>query len=171
MYQPDQIDWKIIKLLNKDGRMSSAEIARRLGNITARTINNRINVLIEQDIINIHSIINPEAIGYCVLADVFIETEAGRLLDVAEQVSKLPQVSYLACATGDTDVIVSLRARELKELFDFIIEKIGKIPGVRHTQTYLLPVKIKDNASWLPPDVLDNGEGNDSSETHPKKAG
>ncbi|GAG77661.1 unnamed protein product, partial [marine sediment metagenome] len=103
--------------------------------------------------------------------DVFIETEAGRLLEVADHVAKFPQVSYLACATGDTDVIVSIRARELKELYEFIIEKLGKIPGVRHTQTYLLPVKIKDNDTWLPPNVLDNGEDNDSSEPHPAKAG
>lgn len=167
MYQPDKIDWKIIALLNKDGRMSSAEIARRLGDVTARTINNRISVLVEQDIINIHSIINPEAVGYGVLADVFIETEAGRLLEVAEQVSKLPQVSYLACATGDTDVIMSLRARNIEELYDFIIEKLGNIPGVRRTQTYLLPLKIKDNATWLPPNVLGNSEDNDSNQPHP----
>ena len=77
MNQPDQTDWKIIKLLNEDGRMSSAEIARRLVDVSARTITNRIDVLTKQRIINIRSIVNPEALGYWVLADVFVEIEPG----------------------------------------------------------------------------------------------
>ncbi len=39
-------------LLNKDGLISSAEIARQLGDVSARTVTNRINALIEQGIIN-----------------------------------------------------------------------------------------------------------------------
>ena len=53
MYQPDRMDWKIIALLNENGRISSAEIARRLGDISARTVTNRIDLLTEQGIINI----------------------------------------------------------------------------------------------------------------------
>lgn len=150
MYQPDQTDWKIIALLNEDGRMSSAEIARRLDNVTARTITNRINVLVEEGIINVQCIINPEKVGYEVLADVFIRTETRKLLEVANKVAKLPLVTYVACATGDTDVIVSIRARTIEELYNFVIENLGKISGVQHTQTYLLPIKIKDNETWLP---------------------
>ena len=48
------------------------------------------------------------------------------------------------------DVIISVRARSIEELFDFITEKLGKIPGVRHTQSYLMPLKIKSNATWMP---------------------
>ncbi len=70
MYRPDRTDWKIIALLNEDGRMSSAEIARQLGDVSARSVSNRINALTEQGVINIRSIVNPEAVGYGVLADV-----------------------------------------------------------------------------------------------------
>lgn len=158
MFQPDQTDWKIIALLNKDGRMSSAEIARRLGEVSARMVANRIDILTEQGIINIRSIVNPEVVGYGVLADVFIEVEPGNLRSVAEQLAELPQISYVACTTGETDVIISVRARNIKELYNFVIEVLGKIPGVRHTQTYLLPLSIKENATWLPPNVLDDSD-------------
>ena len=154
MYKPDFIDWKIIALLNSDGRMPSAEIARKLGSVSARTVTNRINNLIEQGIINIRAIVNPETIGYGVMADVFIEVEPGRVREVAEQAAKLPQISYVACATGESDVSISLRVRSIEELFDFVTEKLGKIPGVRRTQSYLLPLKIKDLDTWLPPNVL-----------------
>ena len=156
MYEPDHIDWKIIALLNEDGRMSSAEISRKLGDVSARTIKNRIEVLTEHGIINIRSIVNPEALGYCVLADVFIQTDPGRLREIADHISEMPQVSYVACATGDTDIILSVRAQDIQELYDFVLEKVGKIPGIRHTRIHLLPLKIKDTATWLPPDTLDN---------------
>jgi len=162
MNQPDQTDWKIIKLLNEDGRMSSAEIARRLGKVSARTITNRIDVLTKQRIINIRSIVNPEALGYCVLADVFIETEPGLLREVAKKVGEMPQVSYVACATGDTDIIISVRAHDIQEMYDFVTVKVGKTHGVRHTRIYLLPLKINDNVTWMPPDVLESRENNSS---------
>ncbi len=161
MYKPDQTDWKIIALLNEDGRMSNTEVARKMGDVSARTVSNRINTLTRQGIINVRAIINPEAVGYGVLADVYIQVEPGRVREVAELVAELPQVSYVACATGESDVSVSFRARSIEELFDFVNEKLGKIPGVRRTQTYILPLKIKDLDTWMPPFVLDASNGNE----------
>jgi len=169
MYRPDRTDWKIIALLNEDGRMSSAEIARQLDDVSARTVTNRINGLTEQGIINIRSIVDPEVVGYGVLADVFIEVEPGYVRSVAEHLADLPQISDAACATGDTDIIISVRARNINELYNFVIETLGKIPGVRHTQTYPLPVKLKSSATWMLPDVLEDGEGNSSRDAHHAK--
>lgn len=162
MYEPDDFDWKIISLLNENGRMPSAEIARKLGNVSARTVTNRINGLTEHGIINIRAVVNPEMVGYGVMADVFIEVEPGRVREVAELAAEFPQSSYVACATGECDVSISLRVRSIEELFEFVTEKLGNIPGVRRTQSFLLPVKIKDLDTWLPPGVLD---GRDSEES------
>ncbi|MEJ2262201.1 MAG: Lrp/AsnC family transcriptional regulator [Anaerolineales bacterium] len=162
MFKPDRLDWKIIALLNEDGRMPSAEIARKLGNVSARTVTNRINTLTEHGIINIRAVVNPGKVGFGVMADVFIEVEPGRVREVAYQAAEFPQSSYVACATGETDISISLRVRSIEELFDFVTEKLGKIPGVRRTQSYLLPLKIKDLDTWLPPTVLDDVDGNNS---------
>ena len=156
MHKPDKLDWKIIQLLIRNGRMSSADIARELDSVSARTITNRIDYLIKQGIINIRPIVNPEKLGYCVLADVFVEVEPGKIQEVAEKLQKLPQISYLALAVGETDIIISVRAQEISELYDFVIEIVGKIPGVRHTNTIPSPVQIKNYYSWLPPEVDDH---------------
>lgn len=150
----DEIDWEIIRLLNEDGRMSSAEIARRLGDVPPRTISRRVEGLIARDIINVRAIVNPGALGYRVLADVFIEVEPGHVREVAEMVARFPQVSYVACATGGCDVSISLRVRSNEELFEFVTEQLGRIPGVRRTQTHLLPAKLKDIDTWLPAVVI-----------------
>jgi Lrp/AsnC family transcriptional regulator, regulator for asnA, asnC and gidA len=150
----DDIDRGIIALLNEDGRMSSAEIARRLGDIPPRTVSYRIEALIHSGIISIRAIVSPDTIGYNVLADVLIEVEPGYLRQVAEQIARFEQVSYVAYATGDRDISIQVLARSNDELFEFVTEELSKIPGVRRTQTHLLPSKIKDIDRWLPPAVL-----------------
>jgi len=154
MHIIDQTDWAIIKLLNEDGRMRSTEIAERLGDLSARTVGNRIKALTEEEIINIRAVVDPEKVGYGVLADVYMEVEAGRVREVAYQVASFPEVSYVACVAGDVDVSISTRARTIIELYDFVEGQLGKIPGVRRTQTYILPLKIKDLDTWLPPNAF-----------------
>ncbi len=162
MYKTDDTDWKIIELLNEDGRMSNTEIARRVGDISSRTVSNRINVLIKEKVINVRAFVNPEAVGYGVLADVYIQVEPGRVREVAEHVAEFPQTSYVACATGESDVSASLRLRSIEELFQFVDETIGRIPGVRRTQSYILPLKLKDLDSWMPPHIVENNSKNKS---------
>ena len=145
--------------------MPSAVIARKLGGVSARTVTNRINNLIEHGIINVRAVVNPERVGYGVMADVFVEVEPGRVREVAPQAAEFPQSSSVACATGESDVSISLRVRNIEELFEFVTEKLGKIPGVRKTQSYLLPLKIKDLDTWLPPNVLEDIESNNSDKT------
>jgi Lrp/AsnC family transcriptional regulator for asnA, asnC and gidA len=163
---PDRTDWRIITLLNEDGRMPSAEIARRLGNVSSRTVNNRINALTDHGFIDIRAVVNPEAVGYGVLADVYVEVEPGRVREVAEIVAEFPQATYVACATGDSDVSISLRVRTIEELFQFVDQRLGKIPGVRRTQSYVLPIKLKDLDTWLPPEVVDIGKRSDLDDSH-----
>ena len=154
MHTLDKIDREIIRLLNEDGRMSCAEIARRLGGVSPRTVRHRVESLIGRNIIKVRAIVNPVALGYHVMADVLIEVEPGRVREVAEAVAAFYQVSYVACATGDTDVSISLRVRNNEELFDFVTEQLSRIPGVRRTQSHLLPAKLKDIDTWLPAEVL-----------------
>lgn len=75
---------------------------------------------------------------------------------MAEHLVNLPQISYVACATGDTDVIISVRARSINELYNFVIETLGTIPGVRHTYTYPLSLVIKNHTTWMPPEVFED---------------
>ncbi|NIO71267.1 MAG: AsnC family transcriptional regulator [Anaerolineae bacterium] len=154
MHTLDRIDREIIRLLNEDGRMSNAEIARRLDGIPPRTISHRVEGLIAHGIIAVRAIVNPVALGYSILADVFIEVEPGHVREVAETVARFPQVSYVACATGECDVSISVRVRSTEELFNFVTEQVGRIPGVRRTHTYLLPAKLKDIDTWLPDAVI-----------------
>lgn len=153
-YQPDATDRAIVDLLIEDGRMSSADIARRLGNLTERSVRNRLERLLAEGIIRVSAVVNPKAIGYGVTADVFIEVEPGRIMAVAHQMTEFDCVTYVACSTGERDVSIQIVARSNEELYRFVTEVVANVPGVRRTTTVLLPLVLKDVYQWAIPESV-----------------
>jgi Lrp/AsnC family transcriptional regulator for asnA, asnC and gidA len=163
MYKIDKIDQQIVDLLMEDGRMSAAEIARRIGEISERAVRYRIDRMTEEDIIRIGAIPNPRALGYAVVADVFIEVETGSILDVARKLAEYDVVSYVACSIGERDVSLQVIARDNAEVYAFATEVIGKIPGVRKTTTSIVPLVLKDVYKWRIPGSLVAAPDNDGA--------
>ena len=155
-----KLDWtdkQIIDLLTIDGRMPASDIARTIGGITERTVRYRIQRLVDEGVISITAVVNPKAIGLPVIADIFIQVEPGMVLDVAGKVSRFENVSYVACSTGDRDISVQVVARDNQELYTFVTEVIGKIPGVQKTITSLVPFIVKDDSHWrIPTSLFEN---------------
>jgi len=165
MYKPDRIDRQIVDLLMEDGRMPCAEIARRIGGVSERSVRYRIERLLEQGIMRVSAIPNPQALGYSVMADVFIEVEPGRIPDVARRLAAYECVSYVACSTGDRDVSIQIVARDNAELYRFVTEVVGHVPGVRKTSTLLVPLILKDVYEWhIPMADAPSPAGSDGAE-------
>ena len=64
MHEIDNIDLKIVDLLMENGRRPSAEIARRLGDISERAVRYRINRLVQGKVIQVSAITDPRSLGY-----------------------------------------------------------------------------------------------------------
>ncbi len=156
MYEIDETDLLIIHLLMDDGRMSASEIARRVsamrvGAISERAVRYRIDRMVTAGVIQIGAIINPKALGYNVVADVWLEVESDAISDVARKMADLEQVSYVACAIGENDVSVQVLGHDTAEIYRFVTEVIGKVPGVRKTTTSIVPLVLKDVNQWRIP--------------------
>jgi Lrp/AsnC family transcriptional regulator for asnA, asnC and gidA len=151
LYEIDKIDYDIVTLLMEDGRMSASEIARRLGDVTERTVRYRIERMVEEGLMRISAVVNPQALGYAVIADVFIEVESDLIADVAEKVAQFENVSYVAYSIGQTDVSVQVVAQDTDEVYRFVTKMIRKIPGVRKTTTSIVPSILKDVYQWRIP--------------------
>jgi Lrp/AsnC family transcriptional regulator for asnA, asnC and gidA len=153
MIKIDEVDKQISDLLIEDGRMSCAKIAQRIGKsmgkgISERAVRYRIDRLIKNGVIDIHGNVNADALGLVVCADVFIEVDPDKLIPISETIAESETVSYLAYSTGNTDISIQLFARDNNELFKFVTEHIGKIPGVRKTHISFVPIKLKDDKVW-----------------------
>jgi Lrp/AsnC family transcriptional regulator for asnA, asnC and gidA len=151
MHKIDNTDAQIINLLVDDGRMSCAEIARRLGDISERTVRYRIDRLQAEGVIQVLAVVNPKVLGYTVVADVWLQVESDAILEVAHKMAEYECVSYVACAIGETDVSVQVLSHSTDEIYRFVTEVIGKTPGVIKTTTSIVPQVLKDTHQWRVP--------------------
>lgn len=148
MAEIDTLDRAIIAQLMEDGRMSSAEIARRIGSTSERAVRYRIDRMVQAGVIRVSAIVNPQMVGFPVTADVWLEIEPGHIQEVARRMTELEQVSYVACSTGERDLSIQIYARSNDELYRFVTEVIGNVRWVRKTSTILVPLVLKDVYDW-----------------------
>jgi Lrp/AsnC family transcriptional regulator for asnA, asnC and gidA len=148
MYNIDKIDAQIINLLVDDGRIPCAEIARRIGDISERSVRYRMERMNEEGLIQVTAVVNTKLLGYLVVADVWLEVESDAILDVAKKMTQYECISYVACGIGEPDISVQVLARDNAEVYRFVTEVIGKTPGVRKTTTSIVPLVLKDTHQW-----------------------
>jgi Lrp/AsnC family transcriptional regulator, regulator for asnA, asnC and gidA len=148
----DAIDRQIVALLLEDGRATAAEITRRIGHVSERAVRYRIERLMRWGVIRVSAVVNPQAVGFPVMADVLIEVAPGQLQNVAAQVVEFENVSYVAGSVGEGDLSIQVYARDTQELMRLVEEVIGKVPGVTRTKTVMVPWKLKDVYQWRVPE-------------------
>ena len=159
-YSLDGVDRQIVALLAEDGRISSAEITRRIGHVSERAVRYRIDRLVRAGVVKVTAIVNPQAVGYRVMGDVIIEVAPGMLQSVAEQLCNLDNISYVAGSVGDGDLSAQVYARDTEDLLRLVDEVIGKVPGVTRTKTIMVPWKLKDVHQWrIPEPIGEKGGG------------
>lgn len=149
--QLDEIDQQILNSLTTDGRLTCAEIARAVGNISERAVRYRLDKLLEDDLVRVRGILNPSKFGYGVLADVVIEADPGLVLEIANAIAAHDCVTYVACLSGGSDIRAQVVARDNNELFGFVSKALGKIPGVQRITTAIVPHIVKETGSWRAP--------------------
>ncbi len=154
MYNFDKTDVKIVNILLEDGRMPASEIARRIGGISERAVRYRIDRMVDVGIIQISAVAKPQAFGLTTIADVWLEVESDRIIEVARKMAEFDNVSYVACGIGESDVSIQVVAKDTAEIYQFITEVVRKVPGVRKTTTSIVPLIIKDVYQWRVPESV-----------------
>lgn len=156
MYKIDDVDIKIANLLVEDGRISSAEIARRVGGISERAARYRIERMIREGIVEVRGIANPLAVGFSVMANVWLEVDADQVAEVAKQLSGYPCITQIANSIGEIDLSLQIIGRDAAEIYEFVTQVVGKTPGVRKTTTSIVPRVLKGTQEWKFPPLNTN---------------
>ena len=154
MYNFDKIDVKIVNLLLEDGRMPASEISRRIGDISERAVRYRIDRMVNEGVVQISAVARPQAFGLTTIADIWLEVESDRILEVAKKMAEFDNVSYVACGIGESDVSIQIVAKDTAEIYQFVTEVVRKVPGVRKTTTSIVPLIIKDVYQWRVPERI-----------------
>jgi Lrp/AsnC family transcriptional regulator for asnA, asnC and gidA len=147
----DILDRRIICFLQRDGRLSSSEIARQL-NIPVRTVRNRIYQMIDRKDIHPTVIVNRENFGYRMAVDIFCQVEINKIDEVSEILKSFHEINYIAYSFGDQDISIQALVEDSDKALEFI-RKLAGIPEIQRTKTVLVPRILKNTYEWLPPEA------------------
>jgi DNA-binding Lrp family transcriptional regulator len=144
----DAIDWKILKELQDDGRMTNVELARRVG-ISAPPCLRRVKRLETAGIIHgYRALLNAPALGLDVVAFCLIglhRQSDAELKAFAESARKWPLVREAWMVSGDSDFLLHCVAPDLGVFQNFVIEELTAAPNVDTVRTALTIRQIKDD--------------------------
>jgi Lrp/AsnC family transcriptional regulator, leucine-responsive regulatory protein len=143
----DDIDREILKLLQDNGRISSAEIARQIG-MAPSAIFQRVRKLEERGIIKGYSArLNSRAVGYGLVAYVTVQTgQNARDHDTGALLAAMPEVQEVHRVVGEDCFIVKLRVRDTDALAHLLENEIQAIPSISSTRTTIVVKTLKETA-------------------------
>ncbi len=130
------LDIKIISMLQDDGRVSNVEIARNAG-LSEGTVRRRLKRLIQDKFIRVSVLRDPGKMGYTSEALVGVQADPDKIDKVAEDLAQLDEVDWVTITTGAYDIFAWAALQSGEALGIFLRTKVGTIPGVRRTETFV----------------------------------
>jgi len=141
----DQIDRKLLALLQDDAKISQAELAKAVG-LTAPSVNERIRKLERGGIIRGYvTLLDERKLGQDITAfvEVFIEHpkfESGFI----EAVRDLDEILECHHITGEFSLLLKVRVQDMASFRKLLIEKLNTVRGVRQTRTLIVLATSKE---------------------------
>jgi DNA-binding Lrp family transcriptional regulator len=143
----DAIDWKILKELQGDGRMTNVELSRRVG-ISAPPCLRRVKRLEDAGIIRgYRALLNTSELGLGVVAFCLVglhHQSDAELKAFADRTRKWPIVRRSWMVSGESDFILHCVASDLSAFQTFVIEDLTSSPNVDTVRTALTIRQVKN---------------------------
>ena len=134
-----RIDLNILKNLQQDGRVSSVELARRVG-LTTTPCKERVKRL-ERDgyILGYHAQLNPEKLGrgLVVFVQITLQRTAGNAFkEFTDAIRTIPEVEECHLVAGNFDYLIKARVRDMTDYRAFLGGSLMQLPGVQESTSY-----------------------------------
>lgn len=139
----DELDVRLLKLLQANARMKLQAIAKELG-VSEGTIRNRLARLEEdKTIYQYTALVDPKKMGYNAVAYIGLSLEPLKFLGVLEELTKIEDIHSLSTCTGEHTIIFEIWKRDAEEISRFISEKIAAIPGISRISTNIVVEQLR----------------------------
>ena len=138
--KPDDTDWRILRELQGNGRITNVELARRAG-ISAPPCLRRVRALEETGVIEGYcALLDARRLGYELTAFAMVglhrQAEAD-LIAFEERVRQWPLVRECYMLSGEIDFILKCVAPDLQSFQEFVIHELTAAPNVDAVKTSL----------------------------------
>jgi DNA-binding Lrp family transcriptional regulator len=138
------VDERILKGLLEDARLSSRRIAENAG-VSVGTVLSRIKKMEEEGLIRGYSaLLDHEKLGYQLTVVTEITVSKGRLVEMENEIAKIPNVCGVYDVTGLTDAVVIAKFRTREDLGHFT-KRLLALPSLERTNTHVVLTTVKEN--------------------------
>jgi Lrp/AsnC family transcriptional regulator for asnA, asnC and gidA len=148
------MDFAIVQLLRHDGRMSNRDLANKLG-VSEVTVRKRLKKLRENSVLSIVAVVEPQQLGYNLDVIISIRVDVKYLEDVAEKLTRFPEVRYVAMTSGAYDILCAVLFKDTDDLLNFLLKKLSAFKGIVSTDTTFSLRVLKRTHDWF--SVADEG--------------
>jgi Lrp/AsnC family transcriptional regulator, leucine-responsive regulatory protein len=149
----DDIDLEILDLMQTNGRITNADMARQL-NLAPSAVLERVKKLEQKNVINNYTAhINAAAIGQKLLAFIFIRSSEGFTCSTktAQALSKIPEIQEVHHIAGEDCFLVKVRTADAASLMHLMRNSLQKIPNIGSTKTVIVLETVKENQKLVIP--------------------
>ncbi|THB78629.1 MAG: Lrp/AsnC family transcriptional regulator [Desulfobulbaceae bacterium] len=144
----DQIDIKILDVLQQDGRITNARLAEIVG-ISAPSMLERVKKLVAAGVIDRYvALLNHQLLGYELMAMVVVSLslhQVSSLRTVIDQLAALEEVQECYQLTGDVDFLLKVVTRNMESYTSFVNNKLSGIPGIQNIKTSFVLDTVKSS--------------------------
>jgi DNA-binding Lrp family transcriptional regulator len=145
----DKLDHQIISELHADARVAASDIARKTGT-NERTVRKRIDRLVSDGVLRLTAIIDPEAFGYRITTDIFLEADPSKEEAIIKRLQSMTEITYIAFGLDSQEISIEARFKDNGELRKFLLQVLPSIPGVTVTRYALVPRILRNIDEWKP---------------------
>jgi Lrp/AsnC family transcriptional regulator, regulator for asnA, asnC and gidA len=147
----DDLDLQIVDRLRENGRQTNQEVATRLG-VSEATVRKRVRELTLAGVMRVVAITDPHQLGFGIDVNFAIQVDPQRLLDVADELAAMPEVSYLGITSGASNVVAAALFHGVGDLLEFLSGKLGHVAGIRKIETTHVLKVVKRRYDWIMPE-------------------
>lgn len=143
----DDIDVKILGLLQDNARVTQSDIAKSIG-LAPSAVLERIRKLEAKGAVREYvACVDPRLVHRALLAFVAVRsTEHGPDMPTAVQLSEIAEVLEVHHVAGDDCYLLKVRARDAEHLGQLLRNQISTVPGVTSTRTTIVLESVKESA-------------------------
>ncbi len=144
----DKTDLEILRLMQEDGRITNAELARRVG-LSPPSILQRVRKLEERGCIRgYQAVLNGEMLGYdlLIMVQVSLGLHGDKPVDAFRQaIEGVPEVLECLHVSGDYDFLLRIAAQDMNHYERIVREKLSTLPSLGKIQSCFVLSVVKEN--------------------------
>jgi len=138
----DATDMKIIRLLQKNGRMSNTDIAKKAG-ISETTVRYRLQRLTKENFIQVVAMVNPTKLGFGIEGSIRIKADIKAIDKVTEKLKTIDSLYFVARSMGSYDFDTEYYVKSTTDLKE-LIDTINAIDGILETDVSTILDYVKE---------------------------